>query len=108
MAAKHSGNLASTLKVIAKYEELLHAQVIDLDIPNHTLLVNPEIIPAKEEAQDKWKREVTLYFAFKAAGEFNHEKDTLTIKDKNSGQLLQQVVFDPANQMVIDRSAPTE
>lgn len=104
MVAKPTGNLANTLKVIAKFEELMHANVIALDIPGHTLLVKSEIIPSNQEARNKWKREATLYFAFKAAGEFNHEEDTLHIKDKDTGKLLQQVVFDRATQVIIDRT----
>lgn len=85
------GNIGDTLKIIAKYEELFYNRLIALDIGNHTMYVKPEILPDKEPARSKWMKEATLYFAFKGAGDFAYEKDTLTFREKGSEKCISAV-----------------
>jgi hypothetical protein len=98
-----SGNLSNTLSIIAKYEELAHAHLIELDIENHTMLLNPQTVPTKEPARSKWLYEARLYFAFKGAGDFNFEKDVLKFKDKHS---LHPIAFATADGPVPSHNAP--
>lgn len=85
-----TGNITKALQVLAKFEELVHAEYVHLDIAGKQVLLNPGILPATTEERRIWMKEAFLYFKFKAANEFDETCETLAFSSASDGKVIER------------------
>jgi hypothetical protein len=89
-----SGNITKALQVLAKFEELVHAGFVSIDIEGKQVIVNPNVLPKNAAEKKFWMKEAFLYFKFKAVGEFDEHKEMLTITSSTDGSLIDRCTMD--------------
>lgn len=88
---KQSNNITKALQVLAKFEELVKAQVVWISIQEKKVVISESIIPGDQAAKKYWMKEAFLYFKFKAVSDFDENEDELRFISAHDGRLIARI-----------------